>query len=360
MGACGTLASRPGSGENLPSSGVGPFRPLARNEMPPFAAPPFVLDDNSSQFREPSVVAADGEGSGDTDVLLYAVAQISGRDVIVRTRAGDARSFYGSAADNETGAHPAHSPAVVLVPVAAWEGADLSGPSALRVRSGVWLYYAGAGGIGLAKSDDGLTFVKMGQPVLGPDARVAWETAPPRAPSVARMPDGSWRMFYAAGRSIGEASSSDGVAWTRVDAQPETAETDPVLSPGGSFDSGQVDDPEVLPRVTPGGRLQVRMLYTGYDAPPGAGSKGASRNSVVGFAARYGDSGPFLRQETPVYSAGVHAAAPALFEYGGGSILYVQEDETALDPAHPYPAIAAGVAPESVALPPAGPFAAMP
>jgi hypothetical protein len=362
--ACGTLASPPGSGENLPSSGVGPFRPLARSEMPPFAAPPFVLDDSGSQFREPSVVAANGDGNGpgagEPAVLLYAVARVGGRDVIVRTRAGDARSFYGSAADNETGAHPAHSPAVVLAPDGAWEGGDLSGPSALRVGSRVWLYYAGAGGIGLATSDDGLTFVKTGQPVLGPDARVAWETTPPHAPSVARMPDGSWRMFYGAGRSIGEAASTDGVAWTRIDAQPQTSELDPVLSTGASFDSGQVDDPVVLPRVTPAGRLQVRMLYTGYDAPPGGGSQSAPRSSAIGFAARYGEAGPFARQAVPVYSAGAHDAAPAWFEYARGSILYVQQDETALDPSNPYTAIAAGVAPESTQLSAAGPFSSMP
>jgi hypothetical protein len=293
-------------------------------------------------------------------VLLYAVARVGGHDVIVRTRADDARSFFGSAADNETAAHPAHSPAVVLVADRAWEGADIGGPSALRVGSGVWLYYAGAGGIGLARSSDGLTFVKTGPPVLGPDARVAWERTAPRAPSVARMPDGSWRMFYAAGQSIGEAASADGVAWARVDADPQTAAMDPVLSPGASFDAGQVDDPGVLPRVTPAGRLEVRVLYTGYDARPNAGSPGAARTSAIGFAARYGDAGPLVRQPVPVYAVGAHEAAPALFEYAGGAILYVQQDETAVDPSHPYPAIAAAVAPVSVTLPTAGPFAPSP
>jgi hypothetical protein len=364
--ACGTLASPPGSGGNLPSSGVGPFRPLARAEMPPFAPSPFVLDGSDARYREPSVVSAVAGGGGDVAsgiaVLLFAVARVSGHDVIVRTRADDARSFYGTAADNETGAHAAHSPAVVLAADRAWEGVDLAGPSALRVGSRIWLYYAGAGGIGLATSDDGLAFAKTGPPVLGPDARVAWETTPPHAPSVAPMPDGSWRMFYGAGRSIGEAASADGVAWTRVDADPRTAAMDPVLSPGASFDAGQVDDPVVLPRLTPAGRLQVRVLYTGYDAPPGGaggGSVSPARTSAVGFAARFGEAGPLERQPLPVYLVGAHEAAPALFEFAGGTILYVQQDETA-DPSNPYPAIAAAVAPESSTLGAAGPFPATP
>ncbi len=360
VAGCGTLASSPAPAENLPTSGAGPFRPLARSELPSLVAPPFVLDDPAARYREPSVVAGSGlSGGGDPSslaVLLYAVARVGGRDVIVRTRAQDARSFYGGAADNATGSHPPHAPVVVLAADRAWEGADLAGPSAVRTGSQVWLYYGGAGGIGLATSDDGLTFTKSAAPVLVPDARAAWETTPPHSPSVARMPDGSWRMFYGAGRAIGEATSADGSSFTRVDGDPSTGALDPVLSPGATFDAGQLDDPVVLPRVTPAGRLQVRVLYTGYDGAPGA----SSRSSAIGFAARYGSSGPLSRQAAPVYGGSAHEAAPALLEYEGGSILYVHQDETSLDPGHPYAAIAAAFAPESGALPAPGVFASSP
>jgi hypothetical protein len=345
---CGTLGSTPTPDENVPSSGVGPFRPLAADELPTFAAPPFVLDDPAARYREPSVVAASDDGSS-LAVVLFAVARVGGHDVIVRTRAADARSFYGGAADNQTGSHPRHEPAVVLAADRAWEGADLAGPSAVRVGAQLWLYYAGAGGIGLAVSDDGLAFTKSAEPVLAPEARVDWETTPPHAPSVALMPDGSWRMFYGAGPSIGEAMSADGKSWTRV-------ATGPVLAPGEGFDAGQVDDPLVLPRVTPAGRLQVRVLYTGYDAPPGA----PSRSSAIGFAARYEDSGPLSRQAAPVYGGSKHEAAPAIFESAIGSILYAQQDETSLDPTNPHAAIAAAFAPESGTLPLLGAFATAP
>jgi hypothetical protein len=354
--ACGTLGSPPAPGENLPSSGVGPFRPLAADELPSSAAPPFVLDDPTAPYREPAVVAASDDDAS-LAVVLFAVARVGGHDVIVRTSAPDARSFYGGIADNETGSHPRHAPAVVLAADQAWEGADLTGPSAVRVGAQLRLYYAGAGGVGLALSDDGITFTKSGAaPVLAPDARAAWETTTPHAPSVALMPDGSWRMLYGAGQSIGEATSPDGTSWTRVDGEPSTPVLDPVLSPGATFDAGQVDDPLLLPRVTPVGRLQVRVLYTGYDGPPGA----ASRSSAVGFAARYGSSGPLSRQALSVYGGSAHEAAPALFEGAIGSILYVQEDETALDPTRPYAAIAAAFAPESEVLPAPGAFATGP
>jgi hypothetical protein len=349
--SCGTLAS-PGGGEgNLPSSGVGPFRALAREELAAFAVAPFVLDDSDAQYREPCALAASDDPSS-AAVLLYAVARVGGRDVIVRTRADDARSFYGDAADNETGGHPAHAPAVVLVADSAWEGSDLAGPSAVRVGGQVWLYYAAAGGVGLATSDDGLTFTKEQGPVLARDASVAWETTVPHAPSVARMPDGSWRMFYGAGDAIGEARSDDGVGWMRADADPQTPALDPALSPGSSFDGGQVDHPVVSPRVTAAWRIQLRVLYTGYDAPSGVSSRGSS----IGFAARYGDAGPLVRQSIPVYAPGAHEAAPALFEFAGGSFLYVQQDETAQDRANPYPAIAAAVAPTSLTLTAPGAF----
>jgi hypothetical protein len=228
----------------------------------------------------------------------------------------------------------------------------------VQVGTQTWLYYGAAGGIGLAQSSDGVTFTKVPGPVLGVDPRVAWESTSPGAPSVAVFPDGSWHMAYSAGVSIGEAVSPDGVSWTRVDADPATPPLDPLLGPGGSgaFDTGQVGDPLLAPRITPAGRLQVRLLYTGWDAPPGT----SSRSSAIGFAARYGSSGPLTRAGVPVYTVSLHEAAPALFEWAAGSLLYVHQDDGVLDRTHPFPAIAAAFAPEQGTLPPVGAFPAAP
>jgi hypothetical protein len=364
MLSCGTLGSPGSEGGDLPSAGVGPFRPLTAGELPPFAVAPFVLEDRAARYREPCVVAA-SDDTASPAALLYAVARVNGRDVIVRSRAADGRSFYGGAADNQTGSHPPHFPAVVLAADRPWEGDDLGGPGALRVHGEVWLYYAAADGIGLAKSSDGLSFTKTGGPVLAAEGGAGWEVTPPRAPSVAVLPDGSWRMFYGAGGSIGEARSDDGMTWTRVDGDPSTEAIDPVLAPrprvdvaslppgaAPPFDEASVDDPFVSWRITPAGRLHVRVLYTGYAPAVGA----ARPDSAIGEAARYGDSGALRRGNAPVYAVSLHEAAPALFVSGGGSMLYVHEDDGVQDRAGSYPAIAAAVAPVDVTLPAAAPF----
>ena len=369
--ACGTIAS-PGSGDlNLPTADVGPFSPLTQAEVASGDIPPFVFLSESAQYREPSVIAATDDTSG-PGVILYAVATTSSGDVIVRTRADDGVSFYGDTVDQQD--HPGDRPPVVLRASQPWEGADLSGPSVLRVGSEVRLYYGAAGGIGLARSTDGgLTFQAQPQPVLAPDHSAGWEFTPPRAPTVAQLPDGTFDMLYASGDAIGEAVSPDGVTgWKRVDGDPATPATlDPVLVasayvdpstlPTGvppPFDEGAVDDPLLVPSVDVAGKLVVRVLYTGYSAPIGA----ASRTSAIGVAARYhGTSVRFTKQSNPVYSVQSGEAAPALLQFGGDqALLYVQQLNSTLDMAHPFLAIAAAYAPPAGMLRAPGAFPTTP
>ena len=367
--ACGTIAS-PGSGDlDLPTADVGPFTPLSTAEVAAGDIPPFVFLGESAQYREPSAIAASDDTSSPS-VILFAVATASSGSVIVRTRADDGRSFYGDTVDQQS--HPGDRPPVVLHASQSWEGTDLSGPSALRVGSEVRLYYAAAGGIGLAKSTDGgLTFQAQPEPVLAADHSAGWEFTPPRAPTVAQLPDGSFDMLYASGDAIGEAVSADGVTgWQRVDGDPTTpaldavlvasAYVDPSTLPTGvppPFDEGAVDDPLLVPSVDVAGRLVVRVLYTGYSAPIGA----ASRTSAIGVAARYGTSGRFTKQPSPVYSVQSGEAAPALLQFGGDqALLYVQQLNSTLDMAHPFLAIAAAYAPASSMLGAPGSFPTSP
>jgi hypothetical protein len=334
---------------------------LTKTEEP---STPFVFEDQVAQYREPSAIAVFPGDEARMSVYLYAVETTTigtlTSDVIVRTRADDARSFYGTALDPS-----GVTPPVVLSPSLAWEGANLQGPSALRVGSRVFLYYAAQGGVGLAISADGLTFTKNPDPVLAPDPGVAWETTPPAAPSVALLTDGTYDMMYAAGVSIGEATSQDGVHFTRVDADPGTGALDPVLSPlgsedevgdgGGPFDTGQVSDPCVLPYVNAAGRAVVRVLYTGYDGPPGD----AARSSAIGFAARFGDTGRLTRQPLPVFSIGMHEAAPAYFAWESGEMLYVEATAAQLGGGG-YVSVAAGLAPVALTLDAPGAFPSSP
>jgi hypothetical protein len=173
------------------------------------------------------------------------------------------------------------------------------------------------------------------------------------------LPDGRLRLLYASGMSIGEAESTDGVHFDRVDPDPATPSIEPVLGPAppaapGSllpnerppFDTTRVGDPCAVVRITPAGRFHVRVLYTGTDA---AGV------TAIGFAGRYGDVGPLMRQSAPVYSVGAKESAPALLEVTEGSYLYVQQDRR-VDERLTYTAIAGAFAPGSVKLPIPLPF----
>jgi hypothetical protein len=338
IAACATTGAEGEGDHNLPSANVGPFRKLGPEEVKGVA--PFVLDDKGARYREPTVLR-DGEFT-----LLYAVARVSGKDVIVRTRSLDGRTFYGAG-------QPGKAPAVVLEPDQAWEQGALSGPSVLSFGGEYLLYYAGGDGIGVARSTDGLAFRKEPGPVLGRDpAPGSWETTPPRAPSVFELPNGRLRMLYAAANCIGEAESTDGVAWSRVGTTPVLVPAPPP-APGSllpnekpPFDTAAVGDPYVATRTTPAGRFHVRVVYTGMDT---AGV------TAIGLAGRYGESGQLDRQPVAVYSVNQHEAAPALLDRGDSSYLYVQQERKAGDDPT-YPAIAAAFAPGNVTLPPAGDF----
>lgn len=360
--SCATLNGESNNGINLPSAGAGPFRPLKDGELALSAVVPYVFADSTATYREPSVVGSSDDPTS-AAVWMYAVATVGGAPAIVRTRADDARSFFADSTDNADTSHPKHTPPVVVSADQPWEGGVVAGPCAVRSGGQLWLFYGTAGGIALATSPDGLTgFTKKGI-VLPAVTGVPWETTPPRAPGVAVFPDGTWHMLYAAGTSIGEATSPDGVTWTRSGADPvlqPSQAVDPSTLPEGvrpPFDEGSVDDPILAPQTTVDGRFQVRVLYTGYREPPGGA---AQRDSAIGLAGRWTTDGPLSKQALPVYTAQLHETAPAFFEYAGGSLLYVGEDDTSLDPTKPFPGIAAGYAPASDTLPPPLPFPSSP
>lgn len=339
LGACATTGAVGEGDKDLPSSGIGPFRKLDIDEVKGIA--PFVLDDDKAGYREPAALQ-EGE-----ETLLLAVGAKDGRDVIFRTRALDGRTFHGTAG------HFGKKPPVVLEPDAApsWENGALAGPALIRGPSGeLLLYYAAGGGIGVARSSDGFTFTKdAANPILKREA--AWETTEVRAPSVIRLPSGRFRMFYSAGNAIGEAESDDGIRFRRVGDRP-VLEPAPPPEPGSllpnekpPLDTASVGDPCASPRMTPAGRLQIRVVYTGRDA---AGA------STIGFAARYGEDGALVRQSVAVYAVGQKEVAPAFVERPEGSYLYVEQERR--DGTRVYRSIAGAFAPGNVKLPVPGDF----
>jgi hypothetical protein len=342
VAACATLGTKAGEETGLPSAGVGPFRRLGSDELAGVA--PFVLDDRLSRYREPSVLPATDDATK-PDVVLFAVAERGGTTVIVRTHATDGRSFFGGAGDAAGRTAP-----VVLAPELPWEGGALSGPSALRSGDQVLLYYAGAGGIGLARSTAGGAFVREAAPVLAVEGA--------HAPSVVRLPEGGFRMLYVVGTSIYEAESQDGRIFVPRDADRSTPALDPLLGPSPPrtlepgekppFDLEGVGDPEVALRTTVAGRLHFRVLYTGFGRSVDTGAP----VTAVGFAARYGTDGPLVRNAFPTIATGKGEAQPALFEWappeGPRSLLYFATQKGTGDAT--YPAIGAGLGPATAEL----------
>jgi hypothetical protein len=326
--ACATLAGEGRGDVDLPNALTGPFRALKHgetcdngectgvDELPSGSANGIIGYPGSPPSRSPSVLVRGSGVGNDLRVVLYAGRGAEGTptDRIVRMEAPDARTF--------------EDVVDVLTADAAFEGGSIGDPCVLGVGSELWLYYGlGAGGIARAKSTDGhagRAFVKDGRPITLEGQKGLWELDPPRAPAVFRMDDGTFRLFYASGSSIGEADSKDGVVFTRLDADPTTPEPDPVLMAAEPvdpstlaegvrlpFDDRAVDDPWIDRVVTPIGRPLWRLHYTGRDRRGG---------SSIGFAGRFGDRGRFDKREGFVFGGKLfgdpdgnsHANAPAI------------------------------------------------
>lgn len=333
LAACATTGADGEGDRNLPTTGVGPFRKLDTSETRSIA--PFVFEDKTAVYRDPcALLAPDGS------VVLYAAARSGAQDVIVRTRALDGRTFFG------TSDHDGQRPEVVLAPDPQNEGTSLTGPAVVRRGNDVFIFYASTGGIHAAISSNGGTFQRFAnEPIFARDATVPWETEQVRSPSAYVLPDGRVRLFYTSGNAIGEAESDEGVRnFERVSREPvlgpQARRADLLPNEKPPFDERGVADPHVVVRVTPGGRKHVRVLYTG---------RNANNETAIGFAARYEDTGPLERQPLPVYSARARETAPTFVETSTGTFLYVEQDKGTTNDR--YRAIAAGFAPASATLP---------
>jgi len=345
VAACATLPSAGPDDAVLPNAEAGPFREIEQRELGASRAAPLVIDDDEGFTRDPSVVDLDGDPATLAAAGYFAVtlhpdegpadpAALPG--AIVRHDTEDGRSF-------------ARNAAVVLEPEAAWEGGTVGEPSAIRSGSEIWLYYAAAGGVGLARSPDGLAFTREPAPVLAPDAS-GWEQgAAPGSPGITKMPDGTLRMFYevalAGGASaIGEARSADGLTWERVGYGPVLAPAAPAgEGEDAPYDDAGVGDPAPVLATSATGRVVLRVYYA---------ARSSAGRASIGLAARLADAeGPLERATAPVFggSASSAPAAPWVVVHPGFSLLFATQPADA-EPA--YPTVIAGVAPATVELPP--------
>ncbi|MFC1999233.1 hypothetical protein ACFLXE_00555 [Chloroflexota bacterium] len=133
-------------------------------------------------------------------------------------------------------------------PAGDWDESGTLHPSAWHDGSTFHMWYIGYDSsdvrqVGYATSPDGSTWTKSGSnPVMGPGAAGAWDTNI-RDMDVINNP-GTWKMWYTATGSsdtprIGYASSTDGVNWTKLEANPQNltgsgGSSQPSYSPDGS------------------------------------------------------------------------------------------------------------------------------
>jgi len=341
LAGCATLAEGGGGDQDLPNASAGPFRKITAAELGNLRSAPNALDSDETFPRDAAVLDADGDPAT-LPCFAYVAATLvpegqkassaAPPNAIVRYGALDARSFD-------------RAPVTVLEPARSWEKGTVGAPSVLRVGAEVLLYYAAGGGIGLARSPEGETFTAEPEPVLAPVAG-GWEAGvAPASPGVVRLADGSFRMFYEAGAAIGEAASSDGVAWTRIGTAPALAPSAPGAA--DAYDDAAVGSPFPLLAASEEGRPILRLYY---------GARNRDGQGVIALAAHFGTDGPFVRAVSPVFGTTdtLGAREPWVTVHDGFTLLFATQ-RAGRSEAQDHPAIAAGVAPAQLTLPPPDP-----
>jgi hypothetical protein len=333
---CSTLADSGGGDDNLPNAQNGPFREIEQAELGNGRVAPYALRDNDDFPRDVGIVARD-QDAGSFAIWAYAArtAPLPDTDpdpgapatAIVRHEALDGRSLD-------------RAPVTVLEATQPWEGGTVGAPSPLRVDGEIWLFYAGADGIGLATSSDGASFTRVGDAPILTAVAGGWETGPPASPGAIRLEDGSFQLFYeapsVAGAAIGLATSPDGVSWVRSGDAP-------VIAAGDGVDAAGARAPWSIFADTAEGR-RLQLVYYGALADDG--------RATIGMAAREGTTGPFQRAAGPVFgtSGSLGPGEPCVMRYDAFTLLFVTQ-KAGTSSAQQYPAVAVGVAPATAGLP---------
>jgi hypothetical protein len=245
LAACSMLGRETEFSKSITTSGVGPFRLLTGREtgLPDSR----VLDAADALVRR---------GSAAGDVLYVDVETELGRSIQKATRIGICRGFQGLT--------------VALEASEPWEGASVREPYALlRDDGSIRVYYAADGGIGLAEAaSPAAPLVKSPEnPILAGELS---------GPAVVEDPELGILMYFAEAGRIFAARSEDGVSFVRLDADERTPEMDPLFPLLPSIpvgEDGGVDESEIahaLPGAIvgamPSGRRTVRLYFTSVRA----------------------------------------------------------------------------------------------
>lgn len=300
---CASIGERGSSPDGLPHGGTGQFRPLDEGETG-IAGPPagraIVLAD---------VAVESGMPAG--EFLFYAQARALDEAPEPRETHPPNEIFweaFGPRAIHRASARPEGTGAFdfgpkVLAASEAWEEGEVYDPWAVASDGGpVRLYYAAAGGIGVAEAPSlDARFSKLPGPILtASDA--GGHT--PRRPSVVRGVDGSWWMYFSAGTSLFAARSSDGVRFSVVEGLS-------FVHADGESDQEASDEvamihPAAVRVDTPAGRTLIRLYFESVRAD------GARKAYVAGSE----DGLRFVRHPRPAMAQDdVRFVAPILLDW---------------------------------------------
>jgi hypothetical protein len=261
------------SGMVLRGAGPQPLMFYAAADLPPDPPPMDAgMDADGGVASDAGVDAGDGLDAGTGDPLAGFLPRS-----ILRTNPGDGPAYIGGE--------------VVLEAREAWEGDAVYDPWAVRLADGrVRLYYAAAGGIGIAESDTATgTFTRVGTgPVLTGLRRPTIAARPDRAPG--------FLLYAERDGAIVVAESADGLAF----GTPELVDLGFMASDAG------------VPQIavgSPGAGLQIPTLD-----PPRVvlffESRRADGSRTLGLAASR-DGRNFERATLPAFGMGLAEGFPA-------------------------------------------------
>ncbi len=306
LAACGAQGGSDGGAERLPDRGLIPYEKItAIDENPPFIFGP----QEGRVLVEPSGVVEGGQ------VVLFLESRIEGDEgsrQIVRALSQDGGLTFGPAS----------------IALSAPQG--VGSPSVLRVGDR-WLMaveLGGTGALGLATSDDGVTFALDGAPLLEPEGDA--EAGGLGGPSLVKVGQG-FDLYYDArplaveGQGtptpvrpfIARATAGADLAFIRAGIVLQGGEGcvngDGV--PEGCWDGEGVESPELRRAIaSASGRTVLRLMYTGV------GRGGV--NVGVGVAASF-DGERFSRFEfNPIMAQNRRERDPTNVLIGNDYLLY--------------------------------------
>ena len=149
---------------------------------------------------------------------------------------GQGDSIGMATAPEPTGPWTVH-PMLLLEPdPGGWDSYALWAPNVVKTDTGYHMYYTGIGdpplpeiAIGLATSEDGVSWTRRAKPVLTKGPEGSWDHRKVEQGQLVRIAD-VWYMIYRTdtasgtfgpeGSALGLAKSSDGVNWVRVQEDP--------------------------------------------------------------------------------------------------------------------------------------------